>query len=253
MFVKMSSVSFVFLGAHCATELYIQIVVRSLEWTLQCAIAVWERNRQIESCQRAWTTHLVATDLGRLATRSAGIAGHVLGVSTASTVKAVVEWGRSTVRGMWSVMQRDVDDEGVQQREIEDDAGALQDHIDLLTRRLAKAKDADDEHDSESVGADVGDTSQDIPGGSQAMFHQGHTPRQEQDTSSKLDGNQEYERNAKRTTFSGSVFCESHSQGTPKCVQAFGSARVKRRNSFSGSEFPGSYQYDRDKSCGKGG
>ena len=36
-------------------------------------------------------------------------------------------------------------------------------------------------------------------------------------------------------------------------MQAFGSARVKRRNSFSGSEFSGSYQYDRDQSCGKGG
>ena len=225
----------------CCTQFGIEVAV--------CHRCVGERSRQIESCQRAWTTHRVATDLGRSATRSAEIAGHVLGFSTASTVKAVVEWGRSTVRGMWSVMQRDdddVDDEGVQQREIEDDAGALQGQNDLLTRRLAKAKDADDEHDSESVGADVGDTSQAIPEASQAMFHQGHTPRLEQDTSSKLDGNQEYERNAKRTTFSGSVFFESHSQGTPKFVQAFGSARVKRRNSFSGSEFSGSYQYDRD-------
>ena len=61
-------------------------------------------------------------------------------------------------------------------------------------------KDADDKHDFESVGADVGDTLQDILAASQAMLHQVDTPRQEQDTSSKPDGDQECERNAKRTT-----------------------------------------------------
>ena len=52
--------------------------------------------------------------------------------------------GRSTVRGMSSVMQRDDDDdkEGTQ-----NDAGALQNQIDLLTQSLAEVKDADDKHD----------------------------------------------------------------------------------------------------------
>ena len=67
----------------CCTQFGIEVAV--------CHRCVGERNRQIESCQRAWTTHLVATDLGRSAIRSAEIAGHVLGVSTASTVKVVVE------------------------------------------------------------------------------------------------------------------------------------------------------------------
>ena len=68
---------------------------------------VGERNRQIESCQRAKTTHRIAADLGRSAIRNAEIAGNVLGVSAASAVKAVVELGRSTVRGMSSVTLRD--------------------------------------------------------------------------------------------------------------------------------------------------
>ena len=100
-----------------------------------------ERNRQKESCQRAQTTHRVATDLGRSAIRNAQIAAHVLGVSAAFTVKAVVGLGRSTVRGMSSVMKRDDEDD---KEGTEDDAGALQDQIDLLTQRLAKVKDADD-------------------------------------------------------------------------------------------------------------
>ena len=82
-------------------------------------------------------------------------------------------------------------------------------------------------------GADGGDTSQDNPAAS--LFHQVHTPRQEQDTS-KLDGDQDCERNAKRTAFPGSVFSGSHGEGTPKFVQDQGSARVVRRNSFSGRE-----------------
>ena len=147
--------------------------------------------------------------------------------------KAVVGLGRSTVRGMSSVMQRDDDDDN---ERTEDDAGALQYQIDLLTQRLAKVKDAGDKDDFESVGADVGDTLQDNPAASPAVFHQVHTPRQEQDTSSKLDGDQDCERNEKRTTFSGPVFSRSHGQGTPKFALDQGSARVMRRNSFSGPE-----------------
>ena len=57
-------------------------------------------------------------------------------------------------------MQRDDDDdkEGTQ-----NDAGALQNQIDLLTQSLAEVKDADDKHDVESIGADGGDTLQDNP------------------------------------------------------------------------------------------
>ena len=147
---------------------------------------------------------------------------------------AVVGLGRSTVRRMSSVMQRD---DGDDKEGTEDDAGALQDQIDLLTLRPAKVKDADDKHDFESIGAKGGHMLQDNPAASQAMFHQFQTPRQEQDTSSHLDGGQDCERNAKRTTFSGSVLSGSHGQGTPKYVQDQGSARVIRRNSFSGPEF----------------
>ena len=39
-----------------------------------CHRCVGERHRQIESCQRAQTTHRVATDLGRSAIRNAEIA-----------------------------------------------------------------------------------------------------------------------------------------------------------------------------------
>ena len=84
---------------------------------------VGERNRQIESCQRAQTTHRVATDLGRSAIRNAEIAGNVVGVSAAFTVNAVVGLGRSKVEGMSSVIRKkDDDDEGVQQGGLEDDA-----------------------------------------------------------------------------------------------------------------------------------
>ena len=107
--------------------------------------------------------------------------------------------------------KRDDDDD---KEETENDAGALQDQIDLLTQRPAEVKDADDIHDFES-GADGGDTSQDNPAEWQAMFHQVHTPRQEQDTSPKLDGDQDFERNTKRTAFPGSVFSGCHGQGTP--------------------------------------
>ena len=136
-----------------------------------CHRCVGERHRQIESCQRAQTTHRVATDLGRSAIRNAEIAGNVLGVSAASTVKAVVELGRSTVRGMSSVLQRD-DEDDKERTEV----------------------DVDDKHDFESVGADVGETVQDNSAASQAIFHQVHTPRQELSTSSKLDGDQICER-----------------------------------------------------------
>ena len=54
-----------------------------------------------------------------------------------------------------------------------------------------------------------------------------------QDTSSKLDGDQDCERNAKRTTFTGPFSCGSHGQGTPKLAQDQG---CMRRNSFSGPE-----------------
>ena len=162
------------------------------------------------------------------------------------TTHAEVPWSWENqlfamLKSLSRVMQRDDDDGGVQHRGIEDDAGALQHQIVLLTHRPAQVKDAD-KHDLKSVGADVGDTSQDIPATSQAMFHQVHTPRQEPDTSSKLDGVQECEINARRNTFSGSVLSGSHRQGTTKCVQSQGSARLMRRNSFSGSESSGSFQ-----------
>ena len=54
--------------------------------------------------------------------------------------------------------------------ETEDEAGALQNQIDLLTQRLAKVKDSDDKHDIESIGADDGETLQDTPAASQVMF-----------------------------------------------------------------------------------
>ena len=99
----------------------------------------------------------VATDLGRSTIRNAEIAGKVLGVSAASTVSAVVGLGRSTVRGMSSVMQRDDDDDN---ERTEDDAGTFQDQVDLLTQRLTKVKDAGDKHDFEFFDADVDVTRQ---------------------------------------------------------------------------------------------
>ena len=54
--------------------------------------------------------------------RKKKIAGNVVRVSAASTVKAVVGLGRSTVRGMSNVTQRNDDDEGVQQGGLADDA-----------------------------------------------------------------------------------------------------------------------------------
>ena len=143
--------------------------------------------RRKTSTNRAQTTHRVATDLGRSAIRNAEIAGNVLGVSAASTVKAVVGLGRSTVRGMSSVLQRDDEDD----------------------------KERTDDFDS--FGADVGEMVQDNSAVSQAIFHQVHTPRQELSTSSKLDGDQNGERNATRTLFSGSVFSGGHGQDTQVC------------------------------------
>ena len=163
----------------CCTQFGMNVAV--------CHRCVGERHRQIESCQRAQTTHRDATDLGRSAIRNAEIAGNVLGVSAASTVKAVVVLGRSTVRGMSSVLQRD-DEDDKERTEV----------------------DADDKHDFESIGADVGEMVQDNSAVSQAIFHQVHTPRQELSTSSKLDGDQNGERNATRTLFSGSVFSGGH-------------------------------------------
>ena len=86
---------------------------------------------------------------------------------------------------------------------------------------------------------------------SQAIFHQVHTPRQELSTSSKLDGDQNGERNATRTLFSGSVFSGGHGQGTPKFAKDQGVGRVMRRNSFSGPEFSTGRKassFDRDTS-----
>ena len=97
-------------------------------------------------------------------------------------------------------------------------------------------KNADDKHDIESIGADGGETLQDTPAASQVMFLQVHTPRQDQDTSSNLAGDQECERSAKRTAFCASVFSGSHGQGTPKVAQDQGSTRDMRRNSCSGPE-----------------
>ena len=70
-------------------------------------------------------------------------------------------------------------------------------------------------------------------GASQAMFHQVHTPRQEQRTSSKLGGYREYERKAKRTFVSGSSLFGSHSQGTPKFVPI---SRIS--TSYASKQFP---------------
>ena len=56
----------------CSTQFGMNAVV--------CHRCIGERNRQIESCQRAQTTHRVATDLGRSAIRNAEIAGNVIGV-----------------------------------------------------------------------------------------------------------------------------------------------------------------------------
>ena len=86
----------------CCTQFGMDVAV--------CHRCVGERNRHID-CQRAQTTHRVATDLGRSAVRNPEIAGNVIGVSAASTVKAVVGLGRSAVRGMSSVMQGDNNDE----------------------------------------------------------------------------------------------------------------------------------------------
>ena len=204
----------------CCTQFGMNVAV--------CHRCVGERHRQIESCQRAQTTHRVATDLGRSAIRNAEIGGNVLGVSAASTVKAVVGLGRSTVRGMSSVLQRDDEDD-----------------------RERTEVDADDKHDFESIGADVGETVQDNSAASQAIFHQVHTPRQELSTSSKLDGDHNGERNATRTLFSGSVFSGGHGQGTPKFAKDQGVGRVMRRNSFSGPEFSTGRQtssFDQDTS-----
>ena len=180
-----------------------------------CHRCVGERNRQIESCQRAQTTHRVATDLGRSAIRNAEIAGHVLGVSAASTVKAVVGLGRSTVRGMSSVLQRDDEDD-----------------------KESTDVDADDKHDFESIGADVGETVHDNSAASQAIFHQVHTPRQELSTSSKLDGDQNYERNVKKGPCSlARCFLVVMIKEHPSLQKDQGVGRVVRRNSFSGPEF----------------
>ena len=108
-----------------------------------CHRCIGERNRQIECCQRAQTTHRVATDLGRSASRNAEIAGNVIGVSAASTVKAMVGLGRSTVRGMLSAMQGDNNDE---RKRTEVDEGTLHDQPELSTHKF-EMKDAHDEQD----------------------------------------------------------------------------------------------------------
>ena len=172
--------------------------------------------------------HRCASHLGRSAIRNSEIAGNVLGVSAASTVKAVVGLGRSTVRGMSRVLQRN-DEDDKERTEV----------------------DADDKHDFESIGADVGETVQDNSAASQAIFHQVHTPGQELSTSSKLNGDQNGERNATRTLFSGSVFSGGHGQGTPKFAKDQGVGRVMRRSSFSGPEFSTGRQtssFDQDTS-----
>ena len=134
-----------------------------------------ERNRQIEPCQQTQITHRVTTDLVRSAIRNAEIAGHVVGVSAASTV-GMVELGRSTVRGMSSVTQRkDDDDEDADQRGLGEEAWASPDLVSRLTRRLAKQKGADDKHVVVSVGADVGHASQLIFLVSQTTLHCVHT------------------------------------------------------------------------------
>ena len=166
-----------------------------------CHRCVGERNRQNESCQHDQQLALL-TSLDML-------------------------WSPRNVE----CLCKEDDDDDNERTEV--DAGALQDQFDLSTQRLEKLTDADDKHDFESVGADVGETVQENPAASQAMFHQVLTPRQELDASSKLDGDHNYERNAKRTMFSGSLFCGGHGQGTPKFAQDQGLGRVMRRNSFA--------------------
>ena len=49
------------------------------------------------------------------------------------------------------------------------------------------------------------------------------------------------------------IFSCIHCHRTLKFAQDQESVRPMRRNSFSGPEFSGSNQYDRDQSCGRGG
>ena len=123
MFAKRSSVAFAVHSVQCAIECYIQIVARSFVWKSRWSSLRGKRNRQIEFCQQTQITHRVTTDLVRSAIRSAEIAGNVVGVSGAVTVKAVLGLERSTVRGMSNVNQRkDDNDERAHQRRLGDDA-----------------------------------------------------------------------------------------------------------------------------------
>ena len=84
-----SSVASIVLSAQCAIEWYIRIAVRSLDRTSQCVIAALEKET-IESHQRAQIWR-------KSAIRNAEIAGNVIGISAASTVKPWWFLGRSTV------------------------------------------------------------------------------------------------------------------------------------------------------------
>ena len=87
MFVNMSSVAFVVLSAQYAQPgSTVGFCAQFGKDVAVCHRCEGERNRQLECCQRAQTTHRVATDLGRSAIRKAETAGNVLGVSAASTV-----------------------------------------------------------------------------------------------------------------------------------------------------------------------
>ena len=106
-------------GFHCPSVHSVQLCSTS-----RSLYAVWNECRsvsssasekdidKIESCQQAQTTHRAATDLGRSAIRNAEIAGHVLGVSAASAVKAVVGLGTLySSRNVECPLQRDDEDD----------------------------------------------------------------------------------------------------------------------------------------------
>ena len=103
--MKMSSVVFVVLSAQCASERYIQIAVRSLEWTSQCVVAAWERETDKLSLASEPRPH---TELPRiLEDQQLAMLKSLDMFLEFQQVKAVMGLGRSTVLGMSTVMQRD--------------------------------------------------------------------------------------------------------------------------------------------------
>ena len=103
----------------------------------------------------------------------------------------------------------------------------------------------------ESIGADVGETVQDNSAASTGdIFTKFHTPRQELSTSSKLDGDQNGERNATRTLFSGSKFfwwsCTRNTQvcKRPRSGTSYASKTVSLDRNFPTGRQPSSFDQD---------